>query len=124
MERHFSDHARDRALERYGLALTDAELEDIYRQCQSGRSLIGRRTHHGAIYLIRWKDGQLIFPVITGSGATLVTFMAKDYFQAGQNRQHYQKLGMAKQKSATARSARQEGYKRQRITLRQALDEL
>lgn len=118
----FTNHARDRALDRYGLDLTDQDLEAIYWTCVGGTALCGKTDDRGHIYMMRFRDIQ-ICPVLSRMKSCIVTFMPSEFFASGRNLGYFQKKGMAKQRPATAKSLGGRAYRRERITLAQALED-
>ena len=119
---HFTKHARVRAKERYDLDLSPNDMGQILRNCLAGRYLLGRNTAGGLIYLGHF-NGKTIVPVINQEKTCIITFMEPDYFVSGQTRKHHQAIGAAKQKCEAPQFAHRE-YRRERITIRQAQEEL
>lgn len=57
-------HARQRALERYGVALTDDALADMRAQIRDGRAtVIEMRSKTFGIHLVYWADAGRVVPV-------------------------------------------------------------
>lgn len=119
---YFTTHAKDRALERYGLHLTDRDLEDIYKACIEGRALCGKTDDRGHIYLMNFRGVQ-IRPLLSLRKTVIITFMPSEMFQAGRNLRFFQKTGTAKQKSATSKSLDGRPYHRERISIAKALED-
>jgi hypothetical protein len=79
----FTEHARTRAIERYKLILTDADLIAIHTACTSGRAPAMSKDSDGAVHIFTW-HGHRVYPLISIKTKRLVTFMPLDYFAPGQ----------------------------------------
>lgn len=124
MRHHFTDHARERAEIRYGRYFSVEELNDIYRACIGGRALCGRMGDDGTTtYRLALEDGLVVCPVVARQRTFIVTFMPSDYFAAGNQLRYRQAIGQVKQVFATAKSSWPRPYRRERINLRDALEE-
>lgn len=119
----FGPHAHKRALERYGLDLTASEMREIIKDCQSGKALLGRTNEHGHTYLARFR-GDIVVPVLNGAKDFIITFMERDHFVSRQSLRFHQKTGTAKQKSGNCRFPRRDDYRRKKITIADAQEEL
>lgn len=66
-------HARERARERYGLELTDADYCDMRQQCRDERGVcIGRKTGSTVkIWLVWWSAARRVVPVYYLKGSIL-----------------------------------------------------
>lgn len=79
--RIFTQHAVERAFERYGLTLAYHEMLEIWRACHDGRATAMHAKEDGKVYVYRWR-GVWIMPVIS-SDDLLVTFNPSTYFTKG-----------------------------------------
>jgi len=118
----FTPHARERALERYQLLLSDQDMRGILTACQTGKALCGRSTPSMHAYLMQWR-GKTIVPILNFAKTFIITFFPQDYFVAGRERRRLQAMGKAKQRSGTTRHPIPEGYQRKRITIAEAEEE-
>jgi hypothetical protein len=80
MVQFFSQHAVERAKERYGLALSSNDMLEILRACQDGRaSLMQTIDEHGDTFV--WKyHGRIVIPTVRDNRSFIVTFQPADYF--------------------------------------------
>ena len=70
-------HAKMRALERYGLHLTDDDGAEILAACRDGRAQRMQVSPLGTTFLWTYRD-VLVLPVLRGN--ILVTFQPQNYF--------------------------------------------
>ena len=117
---HFTNHARDRAKDRYGIDLTDAELLDIYQQCATGKALLAKKGNGSNTYIAHCR-GKTVVPLLNEDNKLIITFLPSDYFVCGQQMKFYQKTGKAKQKHTIRVSGNE--YRRERITVAKALED-
>lgn len=111
--RFFSEHAVERAQERYGLKLSAADMGEIIRATNDGRAqLMSRHETGGNVFIWRFK-GQPIYPLVNVEGEFIISFMPKDYFRAGGRLEKYSTKTTAP--SPKQNSGRQE-YHRARST--------
>lgn len=88
----FTPHARARALERYGLDLSAADMSGIVAACNDGEAPVLRRNENGTTHA--WKIGkQPVYPVV--HKGVIVTFMPPDFFLASTSREHRAKATRA-----------------------------
>ena len=120
----YTHHARDRAFERYGVDLTDAEMGEIFHACATGKALCGRSNSVGHIFMYRVRGNVLVIPALSLDKTFIATFMPLDYFCSGNTLNHCKRKGTAKQRQRHSKTADGMNYKRERITVRQAEDEL
>ncbi len=125
MKHYFSDHARERATERYGRKFSADELNAIFDACVGGRALLGRLCDDGTTcYRMVLADGLVVCPVMARQKSFIVTFMPSDFFSAGHRRRAGREAGLIKQVFSAAKHAKTP-YRRERISLanlRQAED--
>lgn len=122
MGKFFTVHAQERAKERYGLDLTPVDMLAILNACRVGKAFLGKVDHESKTFMLHFA-GQTVVPVISLDLGLIITFMAPDRFVSGRNLEHFKKLGLAKQRSSVCRHPLKDGYRRERITIQQALDE-
>lgn len=102
----YSEHARERAFERYNIVLGVHNMREILRACQDGRAWRMQTTDQGDVYVWRY-FARTILPVIR-NGEFIVTFLPGDYFSAGSRLRRKQ----TKQVPHTPEIARNEPYQR------------
>ena len=116
----FTGHARDRAFERYGLALTDAELTDIANACITGKAPVLRSRQGDGGMVHRWTfNGMAVYPVI--AQGKLVTFLPLDFFFASSARAHRNVMKRAPRVGQGLRG--RDPYKRDRTNLRRIAED-
>jgi hypothetical protein len=119
----FTEHARDRARERYGLELSDADLQGIWRTCVNRTALLAKADDKTHIFIVQFK-GTSVVPVLPANDERIITFLPSDFFARGQRMQYYKGLGVAKQKCRHAKFAGGPTYRRERISVRDVMDEM
>ncbi len=68
-----TQHAIDRAKERYGLDLTPVDLKSISQKIKSGAAVLQSQKEDGAIWIVKWKDQVLrVFLSFTGFVVTVL----------------------------------------------------
>lgn len=115
--RAWTKHARQRALERYSLALSDADFEAIWDEIKSGRAPCMRLVEEvGGIHVVRFHGDILITAVKTiDDREVITTFMPPDYFCRGTTLKRAQQKNITKQKHKKTASAMNPVYSRARM---------
>ncbi len=113
---YFTQHALDRAFERYALTLSAADMWQILSACRDGRASLMQTRDDGLVFVWRWL-GRTILPVTTLARDVVVTFQPATYFAKGARREHLKTLGIdAKRSRGTADALEGRGaYKRSSI---------
>lgn len=94
-----TDHARQRAQERYGLDLTDADAREIVQACRGGTAVRLAGDDDAATFIVRFRD----IPIIAALNIHrwfIITFFPADYFAKTRRGRHLRN----KQSPATAKS--------------------
>ena len=122
---HFTHHARDRARERYGVDLSDDDIIEIWTLCTTGKAMLARVSESARIYCLRFRD-MVIVPLLTPDEARIVTFLPPEFFNKGNNLKYQTGIGRIKpkQKAAAPRGGCNADYRRERIRVRDVLDDL
>lgn len=124
MRHRFSDHARERAQERYGRDFDPVELNDIFFACISGKAFCGRLSDDGTTaYRLTLDCGLVVCPVMARQKTFIVTFLPSDYFTAGHRRRAGQESGLLKQIFAGAKKSLPRPYRRERINVNRLLED-
>jgi hypothetical protein len=68
-------HAKRRALERYGVAFSNDDLQDIVRKIQAGKAtLVGRQSNRVTVWIVEHADMRLMI-AYDKSRSSIVTFL-------------------------------------------------
>lgn len=115
----FTDHARIRAKERYGLDLTDADLCEIVDACLGGKAVIQRAKAGCTVYIFD-RAGTRMVPLIDPERRLLITFLPDDAVTAGSRLRHQRRQGNIKQKFASGCDVGGRVYRREKVSCRDA----
>jgi hypothetical protein len=75
-------HARVRAQERYGLALTDENVLFLAREIRRNNSYcVHRRSNYCSIHRVEWR-GRALYALYTSESNEILTFLAPDFLSA------------------------------------------
>lgn len=67
-------HARQRALERYGVALTDDAMKDMRAQIRDGRAtVVQMKSKTSGIFLVHWADAGRSVPIFYDGARRTIT---------------------------------------------------
>ena len=107
-----ADHARERALERYGVNLTDQDIADLLADVRSGKALTASIGEDGRTCIGRLRGKPVVF-VMAADRDFIVTFQPPDYFVKGSKLAHKKRQHqIIKQKPKASKFARNPEYSR------------
>lgn len=117
----FTEHARERARERYGLDLTDDDAAEIVRATKDGRAQMMARYGSGGRVFIWTFRGRLLIAAMAPDEDVIRSFLPSDYFL--KNSRHTHKIDEGTMKPGPRRNVRQgQNYRRPKSNRRRFAD--
>lgn len=115
MSRHYTNHALDRARERYNGFWGHEEIEDIWRRIRDGGALLikiaGGEGHHHGVYVLTVEKVRVVAVVAmseTHKPCSIITFKPSDAIVAGATKAHKIRTGVMRKSNARIRRPREE----------------
>lgn len=93
-----TEHAIARAQERYSLTLAEGDIAQILADCRSGKATCWKVTDNGNKVHICVVQRKIMVVMVDPRADFIITFLPRDYFNAGAALAHKQKAG-AKQRA-------------------------
>lgn len=111
MSRGISEHALERAQERYGFAPNHLEVAQILEDCRTGKAPCLRKNEIGRQHVARVRGGLMIV-CLAPVEAMIITVFPRDYFNAGRSRAHHTKTYGGKTTPSASKMADNGDYNR------------
>lgn len=108
-----TDHARERAVERYGFEPTRDEVAKILSDCATGIAPCFRKDERGRIHICKVRS-KIMVVCLAISEPLIITVLDRSYFNSGARLKHHTKAYGLKQRVSAHKHAMLPEYKRAR----------